>query len=185
MKPKQTRLSMLLPLITIGLLTVLLSGCTTSTTKNNTNSSTAAANTSATPINACKILTVEQATSAFGSSMTRYSPAEGVVNNHDGTYQSYGCTYTTPDSTGLIEISIYRYNPSSSTTARARYDQWNTSNAGVPVSGFGDAAYWGAANVVMGTLRGNDYIEVKVIDGQKDTQDKAKAAMTTILKNLI
>jgi hypothetical protein len=160
----------------------ILTACTATTTKTNLNNSTQTSGTTGSTINACQILTVEEATSAFGSPMTRYSPAEGITSEVTGSNKSYGCTYVTPDSTGLIEISIYRFF--SASAARTYYDDWNGHNSGVAVTGYGEAAYWGAANAVMGTIRGSDYITVEALVGKNGDKDKAAAAMTIILKNL-
>ncbi|MFA6099063.1 MAG: hypothetical protein WCV50_06035 [Patescibacteria group bacterium] len=181
MKQKKTVSSLVISLLSIILLVAFVSGCTTTATKNNSSNSSAANNDAAAQ-NACKILTAAEATSAFGSPVQLYGPAEGIVNNHDGTYKSYGCTYLTPDSTGEIQISIYRFG--SASAALAYYDKWNGINSGVAVSGYGEKAYWGSANAVFGTLRGSDYIEVLALVGKDGSQDKAQAATTTILKNL-
>jgi hypothetical protein len=168
-------------ILLIILLTALVSGCA-DTAKTNSNNSSATTNINATLLNACSILTVADASSAFGSPMQLYGPAEGIVNEHDGTYKSYGCTYLTPDSTGEIQISIYRFG--SLSAAQAQYDKWNGINSGVALTGSGEASYWGQTNAVFGTIRGSDYIEVIALIGHDGQQNKAKAAMTTILNNL-
>ncbi|MDD5342491.1 MAG: hypothetical protein PHI73_04135 [Patescibacteria group bacterium] len=182
MNQKKSASSPVVLILSIILLTVFITGCGTNTTKTNANNSATTTNNNATLLNACNILTAADASSAYGSPMQLHGPAEGIINEHDGTYKSYGCTYLTPDSTGEIQISIYRFG--SSSAAQAQYDKWNGINSGIAVSGYGEAAYWGQANAVFGAVRGSDYIEVIALVGHDGNQDKAQAAMTTILRNL-